>query len=131
MLDVGQVDTGTALDYVYAETPQPELQQWIAQRVNGAWQNLQEIDTRVQKHLQNWSWERVGRVERSLLRLAVYEMLHCDDLTFSAAISEALDLAREYGDDKSVPFLNGVLDAVWRESQTMPPTEESEVNEAG
>lgn len=126
MLDVGQVEPADALDYAYTETPQPELQEWIAGRVRGTWNARAEIDARLQQNLQNWSWERVGKVERSLMRLAVYEMLHCgDELPFSAAISEALDLAKQYGDEKSAPFLNGVLDAVWRELQ------ESETREGG
>lgn len=127
MLDVGQVTEQDALDYISEATPEPELQLWTAERVRGTWSQRVDLDNTIQAHLQNWHWDRVGRVERSLMRLAAYEMLHCHDLPFSAAISEAVDLAKEYGDAKSAPFVNGVLDSVWRSRAP----EESDQSEAG
>ena len=114
MLDVGQVSLETALDYVHTENLELELRDWLEGRVRGTWSDCSQWDELLRQHLHNWSWERVGRVERSLMRLAVYEMLRCQDLPFSAAISEAVELAKEYGDEKSAPFVNGVLDGVWR-----------------
>ena len=118
MLDVGQVDLQTALDYAHSENLDLNFREWLELRVRGTWEGRERYDSLIKSHLQNWSWERIGRVERTLLRLAVFEMLECaDDLKFSAAISEAVDLAKEYGDEKSGPFINGVLDACWRESK--------------
>jgi len=115
MLDVGQVSLDTAMDYVHSENLDLTLREWLDQRVRGTWNDRSEWDRRIQEHLQNWSWDRVGRVERNLMRLATYEMLRCsEEMPFSAAISEAVDLAREYGDEKSAPFVNGVLDGIWR-----------------
>jgi N utilization substance protein B len=114
MLDVGQVTEATALDYTYTEALQPEQQEWIRQRLSGTWGRREEFDQLLQAHLHNWSWDRVGRVERNLMRLAVYEMLEAKDLAFSAAISEAVALAKEYADEKSGAFINGVLDGVWK-----------------
>ena len=126
MMDVGQVDLETALDYAHSENLDLNLREWLETRVRGTWDERQRWDALIKDHLTNWSWERIGRVERNLMRLAVFEMLGCEDLTFSAAISEAVDLAREYGDEKSAPFVNGVLDACWRASR---PTEDK--GEAG
>lgn len=117
MLDVGQVSLETALDYVHSENLDLNLREWLENRVRGTWGEVEAWDELIKKHLRNWSWERVGRVERSLMRLAVFEMLRCDDLPFSAAISEAVELAKEYGDEKSAPFVNGVLDGVWKAHQ--------------
>lgn len=117
MLDVGQVTLETALDYAHSENLDLQLREWLEGRVRGAWEQVETSDNLIKKHLRNWSWERIGRVERSLMRLAVYEMLHCEDLPFSAAISEAVELAKEYGDEKSAPFVNGVLDGVWKTRQ--------------
>jgi N utilization substance protein B len=118
MLDVGEVDLQTALDYAHSENLDLNLRDWLEKRVRGTWEGRQGYDNLIKSHLQNWSWERIGRVERNLMRLAVFEMLECaDDLKFSAAISEAVDLAKEYGDEKSAPFVNGVLDACWREAK--------------
>ena len=117
MLDVGQVSLQTALDYVNTENLDLGLRDWLERRVSATWEGRERWDALIKSHLQNWSWERIGRVERNLMRLAVFEMLECEDLKFSAAISEAVDLAKEYGDEKAGPFINGVLDACWRESQ--------------
>lgn len=118
MLDVGQVDLQTALDYAHSENLDLNLRDWLEKRVRGAWEGRERWDNLIKSHLQNWSWDRIGRVERNLMRLAVFEMLECaEDLKFSAAISEAVDLAKEYGDEKSAPFVNGVLDACWREAR--------------
>jgi N utilization substance protein B len=114
MLDVGQVTLETALEYVHTENLDVQLRDWLEQRVRGTWSECAAWDVLLQQHLHNWSWARVGRVERSLMRLATYEMLRCEDLPFSAAISEAVELAKEYGDEKSAPFVNGVLDGVWQ-----------------
>lgn len=126
MLDVGQVDEQTAASYVAEQGLEEAERLWTQKRVHGAWSQRQDIDQLLQGHLNNWKWDRIGRVERSLLRLATYEMLHCqDELTFTAAISEALELAKEYADEKSVPFLNGVLDAVWKSRSSQEPGEAS------
>lgn len=114
MLDVGQMDLEQALDYGRQECPEAEERAWVEERVRGTWAGVENLDGMIQQHLQNWTWERVGRVERSLLRLAAYEMLNCQDLHFSAAISEAVELAKEYGEEKTAPFINGVLDSLWR-----------------
>lgn len=114
MLDVGQVTEGTALDYAYGEALQPDQQEWIQKRLNGTWSRREELDQLLQGHLHNWNWDRVGRVERNLMRLALYEMTVAKDLPFSAAISEAVDLAKEYADEKSGAFINGVLDGAWK-----------------
>lgn len=126
MLDVGQVSLETALEYAHSENLDVQLRDWLEERVRGTWSDCPRWDDLLKQHLHNWSWERVGRVERSLMRLATFEMLRCQDLPFSAAISEAVELAREYGDEKSAPFVNGVLDGVWRAHQA-----ESNAGEAG
>ena len=67
-----------------------------------------EIDERIEGRAENWKLNRMGRVEQSLLRLAVYEVLY-EDLPTGVAINEAVELAKVYGQENSPGFINGVL----------------------
>ena len=76
-----------------------------------------EIDQRITAKAQNWTIERMGIVDRNILRLAIYEMTkHLSPA--AVVIDEALELARRFSGDESVPFINGVLDAVNKEAIT-------------
>ena len=80
--------------------------------VEGVWQRSAELDDIIARFAHNWRLERVGRVELILLRLAIYEMLYRPDVPAKVALNEALELERQYGEEKSRIFVNGVLDAV-------------------
>ncbi len=67
-----------------------------------------EIDKRIEDRSENWKLSRMGRVEQSLLRLAVYEVLY-EELPRGIAINEAVELAKVYGEEQSPSFVNGVL----------------------
>ena len=69
-----------------------------------------QLDGLIDGSLQGWSPERLGVAERSLLRLGAAELLHCAEIPAAATIDEYVELARDYADDKSAKFINGVLD---------------------
>jgi len=100
-------------DTLFAEE-HPERDPFAAELVNGAIQNLEAVDELIRRHAEHWRMERMPAVDRNILRLAVYEMMHA--LTPAAVvIDEALELARKFSGEESVQFVNGVLDAVHRE----------------
>ncbi|MFW6089186.1 MAG: transcription antitermination factor NusB [Gemmatimonadota bacterium] len=70
------------------------------------------IDRTLRRHLENWRLERLTAIDRNIMRIAVAELLHSDDVPPAVAIHEAMQLARKYGSDESPRFVNGVLDAV-------------------
>ena len=74
--------------------------------------NLEDIDSRIVNALVNWKLDRVSKVNLTILRLAVGEMLFVDDVPGSVAINEAVELTKKYSDEKSTTFVNGVLDKV-------------------
>lgn len=74
--------------------------------------NLEDIDSRIVNALVNWKLDRVSKVNLTILRLAVGEMLFVDDVPGSVAINEAVELTKKYSDEKSCSFVNGVLDKV-------------------
>jgi N utilization substance protein B len=83
--------------------------------VRGTVDRSREIDELIQKHAEHWRLERMPTVDRNVLRLAVYEMLHTDTPA-AVLIDEAIELARQFSGEESVHFVNGVLDAVHRDS---------------
>ena len=82
--------------------------------IHGVWKTQAELDEAVSGFSQNWRVERMGRVELTLLRIAVYEMLFRDDVPAKVAMNEAIELSKQFGDDNSCGFINGILDAVAR-----------------
>ena len=93
-------------------TPPDEFMETLAR---GASRNAEAIDQRITAKSSNWRIERMAVVERNILRLAIYE-IQSTDTPPAVVIDEALELAREFAGDESVAFVNGVLDAVRRES---------------
>ncbi len=79
----------------------------------GALADREAIDERIRLHASNWRLERMAAVDRNLLRLGVYELIHTDTPA-QVVINEAVELARDFGADRSPAFVNGVLDAVAR-----------------
>ncbi|HBT95317.1 MAG TPA: transcription antitermination factor NusB [Coriobacteriia bacterium] len=78
--------------------------------ITGVSNNKDAIDALIVKTSQNWSLERMPLVDRSILRIATFEMLHIDDVPYSVSINEAVELAKNFGgEDDSSRFVNGVL----------------------
>ena len=69
------------------------------------------IDSVIERFSQNWRVDRLGKIELTLLRLAVFEMLYRADVPPKVAINEALELSTRFGDAKAKSFINGILDA--------------------
>jgi len=81
--------------------------------LEGTWNNREKIDTLIGSCAENWSIERMSKVDRSILRMAVYELLHCQDIPPKVAINEAIELGKLFGSENSGAFINGVLDALY------------------
>ena len=70
---------------------------------------IEEIDAKINEVSEGWKTGRMGKVDLTLIRLAVYEMLYEEDVPAKVAINEAVELAKQYGTDNSPSFVNGVL----------------------
>lgn len=86
-----------------------EEQEFITGEVNATRENLSQIDSMIDEKISGWNLGRIGKVELTILRLAVYEMLFVDTIPESVTINEAVELAKKYGGDDSYAFVNGVL----------------------
>ena len=74
--------------------------------------NLDAVDAKIKDFAKNWEWERISLVDRNIMRVAVYEMLFDMDVPPIVSINEGVEIARDYADEKSANFINGVLNAV-------------------
>lgn len=82
---------------------------YMEKRVSAIVELLPEIDKKLESVSEGWKLERMGKVELTILRLAVYELLYDDDIPANVAINEAVELAKVYGGDTSPVFVNGIL----------------------
>lgn len=84
--------------------------------VSAVLEGREELDRLIDGALTTWKPERVGPVERNILRIGLYEMLHVDDVPAKVAINEGIELAKSYGTDESPGFINAVLDRLRKSS---------------
>lgn len=89
--------------------------EYIIKILNAVNENKTSIDSKIEELLKGWKLSRISKVNLSILRLAISEMLYIDDVPKKVAINEALDVAKEYSDEKSVAFINGILDNIFKE----------------
>lgn len=82
---------------------------YIFEKVEKISEKLEEIDAKINEVSEGWKTGRIGKVDLTLIRLAVYEMLYEEDVPAKVAINEAVELAKQYGTDNSPSFVNGVL----------------------
>ena len=93
----------------------PATHMFAEELVRGTIANLPQIDERIRKVAANWDLERMGGIERNVMRLAVYEMLCRDDIPPIVSINEAVDITKAMNDDKAGKFVNGILDRIQRD----------------
>jgi len=91
-----------------------KMRAFFDERIDGVSLNLKEIDEQIIRYVENWDMKRLGGVDRNVLRLAFYELLHCEDVPPVVAVNEAIQLAKELSSDESGKFVNGILDQLIR-----------------
>jgi transcription antitermination protein NusB len=99
------------------ETPRDGFSESLAE---GTLRSLEDVDALITRHSEHWRIERMAVVDRNILRLAIYEMSKMATPS-AVVIDQALELARRFAGDDSIPFLNGVLDAVNHTIRPLPP----------
>jgi len=80
--------------------------------IRGVLENRPLLDERIKKYAKNWDLHRMAVVDRNIMRLAIYEMLHRDDIPPIVSINEAVDIAKKFSTEDSGKFVNGILDQI-------------------
>jgi len=92
------------------EPTRPSVRHYAMTLIRGVCEQRELLDEAIAAALQHWSPERVGHVERNIIRIALYEMRNAEDVPPAVAINEAIELAKAFGADDAPRFVNGILD---------------------
>jgi transcription antitermination protein NusB len=120
-------DKGAATWGQTAELPPPSAEEAAVRLfadplIRGALEHRDEADEVIKKHAKNWELHRIAAVDRNILRLAIFEMLHREDIPPVVSINEAVDIAKKFSTQDSGKFVNGILDKV--KGELMRPARE-------
>ena len=94
---------------LYAEYPNEKQRDYITALVKGVFEHGAELDGYIEKYAVGWKFSRIGRVAASIMRVAMYEILYMPDVPNAAAINDAVEIAKEYEEEETVKFINGIL----------------------
>ncbi|MBO0586411.1 transcription antitermination factor NusB [Sporosarcina sp. E16_8] len=104
-LDNTELSVDEAINYIVEEP----ANRFYEQLVRGTVQNKEAIDEVLTGKLEHWSLDRLPKIERTVLRIAVYELLFNEEVPHRVVLNEAIELSKTFGDEKSGRFVNGVL----------------------
>jgi transcription antitermination protein NusB len=109
---IGKATYGEKIELPPPTVAEAELRLFSEPMIRGAIEHRNECDDWIRKVAKNWDIHRLAIVDRNILRLAIYEMLHRDDIPPVVSINEAVDIAKKFSTDDSGKFVNGILDKV-------------------
>lgn len=102
----------TAAEFWELRPASKPIRDFAVNLVEGVLQHRGETDERISRYTENYELGRLAVVDRNILRLAIYEMLHRHDIPPVVSINEAIEIAKRFGTEESSRFVNGILDRV-------------------
>lgn len=108
-IDLNELDLNQALA---DNTESEKIDPFLETLVQGVVEKKDQVDEFISDHLKNWTIQRIASVEKTILRIATYEIKFLEDIPTNVSINEAVELANQYGDEKSGKFVNGVLSKI-------------------
>jgi N utilization substance protein B len=93
-------------------SPPKKVRPFLLSLVNGVLETRGEIDTLIERFSKNWEIHRMSCVDRNVMRIAVYELLYCEDIPPKVSINEAVDVGKKFGTEESGAFINGIMDSI-------------------
>lgn len=119
-MEMNEVDSVEAVSMLLSEAAEEnetervigdegQVKEYVLQLVNGTWESKDPIDELLAHYLKGWQVSRLSRVDRQILRLAVYELTSREDVPGKVAVNEAIELSKHFGTEESGKFVNGVL----------------------
>jgi transcription antitermination protein NusB len=112
-IDVCGIDAKAAVELFWRHLGvAAERDDFADQLVLGFGRVSDEIDTKIREVSRHWRLERMARVDRNIIRLGAYELMHVADIPRRVTLNEAVELAKRFGNEESPAFVNGVLDRI-------------------
>ena len=110
--DKGKATWGERQELPPPTAEEAETRLFAEPLIRGTLQHREAIDEHIKRHVKNWDFNRIAAVDRNIMRLAIFEMLHREDIPPVVSINEAVDIAKKFSTHESGKFVNGILDQV-------------------
>ena len=115
-LDMTKQDAAQAFTQIEEHfTKRDEDHEFAERIVLGIVKHSKEIDHLIEQFSENWRIDRMSIIDRNILRMAIFELLYCEDIPPKVTINEAIDLGKRFGSEESGSFVNGLLDRIQSE----------------
>jgi N utilization substance protein B len=101
-------------------SPEEGKDEFVKRIVLGVMEHRREIDRLIEEHSEHWRLDRMTIIDRNILRIAIFELLHCSEVPPKVTLNEAIDLGKRYGSEESGSFINGILDRIQNEVVRKP-----------
>ena len=114
-VDSGNADLEQALELFWAEDDAPADDEGVlfaSRVVRGVVEHRERIDELLEQYSINWKLHRMPAVDRNILRIAVFEFLHCEDIPTMVSINEAIEMGKRFSTGESGAYINGILDKI-------------------
>jgi transcription antitermination factor NusB len=115
--------------YLRSEERDAETLRFATRLIEGVWENWEEIERTIQAVAQNWNIARMAVIDRNVLRLGTYELLHCPDIPPKVAVNEAIELGKRFSTANSGAFINGILDKIMNRKPALKPEDAAQRDE--
>jgi len=92
--------------------PSKKTRPFFLKLVNGVLEAKGELDALIERFSENWDINRMSCVDRNVMRIAVFELLYCNDIPPKVSINEAIDVGKKFGTEESGAFINGIMDSI-------------------
>jgi N utilization substance protein B len=120
-LNIAKQDAATALTRFQAHfLSHGEADDLLKRLVLGVLEHFQELDRLIEQYSEHWRLDRIDVIDRNILRLALFELIYCEEIPPKVTINEAIDLGKRFGSEDSGSFINGILDRVQKEVVKKP-----------
>lgn len=100
---------------LYGDLPNEKQMHYIRRLVSGVAEHAAELDAYIEKYAKGWRFERISLVASAIMRVAMYEILYMPDIPNGAAVNEAVEITKNYEDEETAKFVNGILGSFVRE----------------
>jgi N utilization substance protein B len=121
-MEVNPVDPPEALELFWRNLAASQsTKEFVNRIVEGVYGKREEIDKLIKKHSEHWRLDRMDWVDKSILRMGVFEILFCEDIPVKVAMNEAVDLGKKFGAEESGAFINGILDKISKTEGKVQP----------
>ena len=117
--DIHQGTSGWLTEFWNQNPVNSEARHFAETLYEGVISRVTELDALIARYAENWTISRMAYIDRNVLRIAVYELLHLADVPARVTLNEAIDIVKRFGDDQSGAFVNGILDRMLKEEPSL------------